>query len=89
LTFYWAGWPLTGKVILLLAPSLAVYFYYQYKQNWLNFIQQLKSAAWLIIYLLGIIIVSYSGGENFGGMGYISSNVAQLLLVTFALFIYC
>lgn len=88
LLIYWGGWPLTGEVMLLLVSSLGVYFYYQYKQNWPNFAQQLHSTLWLITYFCGIVLVSYAGGKNFGGVGYVSSTVAQLILAFFALFIY-
>ena len=31
---YWAKWPLTGEIILLMVVALPVYFYYQAKAGW-------------------------------------------------------
>jgi len=88
LLLYWASWPLTGEAIALLAISLLIYFFYQYKQGWPNFALQFKGASWLIVYFLGIIALSYSGGSQFGGKNFISSNTTQIILVLFSFVIY-
>ena len=68
---YWAKWPLTGKIILLVIVALPVYFYYQAKQGWPDFGRQLSGAWWLIAYLPVIALVSYCGSAQFGGKDYI------------------
>ena len=88
LLLYWASWPLTGQAIGLLAISLVIYFYYQYKQGWPNFAKQFRGAVWLIVYFIGVMVLSYCGGSNFGGHDIISSNAAQIILVLFAFGIY-
>jgi len=68
---YWAKWPLTGEIILLVVAALPVYFYYQAKQGWPDFGRQLAGAWWLIAYLPVIALVSYCGSAQFGGKDYI------------------
>jgi len=68
---YWAKWPLTGQIILLVVVALPIYFYYQIRNGWRDFGRQLAGAWWLIVYLPVIALVSYCGSEKFGGMGYI------------------
>jgi len=64
---YWAKWPLTGKIILLVIVALPVYFYYQAKNGWHDFGRQLSGAWWLIAYLPTIALLSYFGSAQFGG----------------------
>jgi amino acid transporter len=69
---YWAKWPLTGKIILLIVAALPIYFYYQWRRNWVDFRRQLDGAWWLVFYLPAIAFVSYVGSTKFGGLGYLS-----------------
>ncbi len=39
---YWAKWPLTGEIILLMVVALPVYFYYQAKNGWHDFGRQMR-----------------------------------------------
>ncbi|MGH8040946.1 MAG: APC family permease [Rudaea sp.] len=64
---YWARWPLTGQIIVLMVVALPVYFYYQAKNGWRDFRRQLDGAWWLIVYLPVIAILSYVGSAKFGG----------------------
>ncbi len=68
---YWAKWPLTGEIILLMVVALPVYLYYQYKSGWHEFGKQLKGAWWLVFYLISLAIVSRVGSTQFGGLGYL------------------
>ncbi|MFA6230687.1 MAG: APC family permease [Rhodanobacter sp.] len=68
---YWAKWPLTGEIILLMVVALPVYLYYQYKSGWHEFGKQLKGAWWLVFYLISLAIVSRIGSTQFGGLGYL------------------
>jgi amino acid transporter len=68
---YWARWPLTGQIIVLMVVALPVYFYYQWKARWHDFRRQLDGAWWLIIYLPVIAIISWGGSTTFGGRGYL------------------
>jgi amino acid transporter len=69
---YWAKWPLTGEIILLIVVALPIYFYYQAMKGWVDFRRQLHGAAWLIAYLPTIAFVSYVGSAKFGGRDYLS-----------------
>jgi amino acid transporter len=65
---YWAKWPLTGQIILLMVVALPVYLYYQYKSGWHEFGKQLKGAWWLVFYLIALAVVSRIGSSKFGGL---------------------
>lgn len=68
---YWAKWPLTGEIILLMVVALPVYFYYQAKHGWMDFGSHLKGAWWLVAYLITLAVVSKLGSAKFGGLDYI------------------
>jgi amino acid transporter len=68
---YWAKWPLTGEIILLMAVALPVYLYYQAKAGWPDIARQLRGAWWLIAYLPVIAALSWAGSEKFGGRDYL------------------
>ncbi|URL57712.1 APC family permease [Luteibacter flocculans] len=68
---YWAKWPLTGEIILLMVVALPIYFYYTAKSGWEDFRRHLKGAWWLIVYLPVIAAVSWGGSKTFGGHDYI------------------
>jgi amino acid transporter len=72
---YWAKWPLTGEIILLMVVALPVYLYYQAKSGWHDFGRQMKGAWWLVFYLITLAIVSRIGSTQFGGLGYLSYGV--------------
>lgn len=68
---YWAKWPLTGQIILLVAIALPVYLFYQARQGWQDFARQLHASWWLIVYLPAIAFVSWAGSAKFGGHDYL------------------
>ncbi|MBX6420599.1 MAG: APC family permease [Sinobacteraceae bacterium] len=68
---YWARWPRTGEIILLMLVALPVYFYYQRRGGWRGFRDALAGAAWLIAYLPAIAALSYCGSARFGGRDWI------------------
>jgi len=72
---YWARWPLTGEIILLMVVALPVYLFYQLKANWHDFGRQMKGAWWLIVYLPTLALVSYMGSTDFGGQGYLPYGI--------------
>ena len=69
---YWAKWPLTGEIILLMAIALPVYLYYQAKAGWPDIARQVRGACWLIAYLPVIAVLSWAGSEKFGGRNYLT-----------------
>lgn len=68
---YWAKWPLTGEIILLMVVALPIYFYYTAKSGWEDFHRHLKGAWWLIVYLPVLALVSWAGSKTFGGRDYL------------------
>jgi len=85
---YWAKWPLTGEIILLIVIALPVYLFYQARNQWRDFAPQLRASWWLIVYLPAIALVSWAGSTRFGGHDYLQWGwdlvvVAALGLVFF------
>lgn len=85
---YWARWPLTGEIILLMVVALPVYFFYQAKQGWRDFGRQLKGAWWLIAYLPTLALVSWLGSTQFGGKGYLPYGWDLLVVAVIGLVFY-
>jgi amino acid transporter len=67
---YWAKWPLTGEIILLVTVALPIYVYYQARAGWPDIRRQLQGAWWLIVYLPAVAALSYVGSTEFGGLGW-------------------
>ena len=53
LMLFWARWPHTGQIMLLLILPMPVYLYYQAKGGWRDFGRQLRASWWLLAYLIG------------------------------------
>jgi amino acid transporter len=85
---YWARWPLTGQIILLMVVALPVYLYYQAKAGWHDFGRQMKGAWWLICYLPALALVSWLGSTTFGGKGYLSYGVDLAVVALIGLVFY-
>jgi len=71
LLLYWARWPLTGGVILIIIAALPVWFYYEAKGGWSDIQKHLNGAWWLVTYLPTLAFLSWAGSEKFGGHDYI------------------
>lgn len=80
LVLYWARWPLTGEVILIMLAGLPIYLYYQYKNHWRGFARQLRSGMWLFCYLVVIALISYIGDPAFGGLGILDPEESLLAI---------
>ncbi|HEY1588434.1 MAG TPA: APC family permease [Rhodanobacter sp.] len=85
---YWAKWPLTGEIILLMVVALPVYLYYQAKSGWHDFARQMKGAWWLVFYLPTLAFVSWAGSTTFGGQGYLSYGVDLAVVAVIGLVFY-
>jgi len=77
---YWAKWPLTGEIILLIVVALPVYLYYQFKTGCNDFGRQLKGAWWMIVYLPTLALLSWLGSADFGGRGYLSHGTDLIVV---------
>src|ERR1700761_5363386 len=88
LMLFWARWPHTGQIMLLLILPLPVYLYYQGARQWRDFAKQLKAAWWLIAYLLTVTVISFAGSTDFEGHGYIGYGWDQLCVAVTSLAFY-
>ena len=88
LMLFWARWPHTGQIMLLLILPMPVYLYYQAKADWRDFGRQLQGAWWLFVYLLAITVISWAGSKEFEGHDYIRYGWDQLCVAVAALAFY-
>jgi amino acid transporter len=88
LMLFWARWPHTGEIMLLLILPMPVYFYYQGKQGWPNFDRHLRASWWLLCYLLAITALSWAGSKEFEGTDLIKYGWDQLCVAVAALCFY-
>lgn len=86
--YYWATWPLTGKVTLIILIGLPVYFYYQAKAHFEGFKRDLKAGTWLIVYLAFMLIMSWIGSSKFGGLNIIPFGYDFLVIAAFSIGFY-
>jgi len=88
LMLFWARWPHTGEIMLLLILPMPVYLYYQRRGGWSAFVRPLRASWWLLVYLLTITALSWAGSKEFEGHGYIGYGWDQLCVAVAALFFY-
>jgi len=88
LMLFWARWPHTGQIMLLLILPLPVYLYYQAKGNWRDFRRQLHASWWLLAYLIAITVLSWAGSKEFEGHDYIGYGWDQLCVAVTSLAFY-
>jgi amino acid transporter len=88
LMLFWARWPHTGQIMLLLILPLPVYLYYQAKGNWRDFGRQLRASWWLLAYLIAITLLSWAGSKEFEGHDYIGYGWDQLCVAITSLAFY-
>lgn len=88
LILYWARWPLTGEIILLMVVALPVYAYYRARDGWRDWELELRGAYWLILYLIVIAFVSYAGSNRFGGHNLIPFGWDMAVVAVLSLFFY-
>jgi amino acid transporter len=88
LVLYWAKWPLTGEIILLMVVALPVYFYFQGKTGFAGWGKDLKAAWWLIAYLPSMAVLSLVGSHEFGGSGLLPYGWDMAAVAVLALIFY-
>ena len=75
LLLYWARWPLTGEVLLLILIAAPIYIWAEFRAGWRGFSRHLRAAWWLVIYLPAMALVSWLGSAQFGGIGVLPFGV--------------
>jgi len=88
LMLFWARWPHTGQIMLLLILPLPVYLYYQAKGDWRDFGRQLSASWWLLAYLIAITVLSWAGSKEFEGHDYIGYGWDQMCVAITSLAFY-
>ena len=79
LAIYWAMWPTTAEVILIIILGLPIYFFYEYKMNWKNTKKQIGGSLWIILYLIVLAFLSFIGSKEFKGMNWIVIIIIALI----------
>ena len=85
LMLYWARWPHTGQIMLLLILPLPAFAYYESQRGWRGFSAHMRGAWWLVAYLATIALLSWAGSKEFEGHGYIGYGWDQLCVALAAL----
>ena len=88
LVLYWARWPLTGKIILLIVVALPIYFYYQAKAGWPEFRRELKGALWMMVYMSAMALMSWCGSTEFGGNNLMPYGIDMVVVTLVSLAFY-
>jgi amino acid transporter len=85
LMLFWARWPHTGEIMLLLILPMPVYLYFEAQRGWLDFSRHVRGAWWMIGYLAAIVALSWAGSKEFEGHGYIGYGWDQLCVALVSL----
>ncbi|MFB6890028.1 APC family permease [Kitasatospora sp. NPDC056327] len=88
LVLYWARWPLTGKVILLMAAGLPIWAWYELRKPFRELKPHLVAGTWMIAYLFVMAGVSWAGSTEFGGEGYLPEGWDLLVVAVIGLAFY-
>ncbi|MGO2206751.1 APC family permease [Staphylococcus xylosus] len=88
LAIYWAMWPTTAQVILIIILGLPIYFFYEYKMNWKNTKKQIGGSLWIILYLIVLAALSFIGSKEFNGMNSIHYPYDFVVIIIIALIFY-
>jgi amino acid transporter len=88
LMLYWARWPHTAQIMLLLVLPIPFYLYYQSRSGLRDFAQNLRGAWWLAGYLAGMCVLSWAGSTEFEGRGFIGYGWDQASVALAALAFY-
>ena len=88
LAIYWAMWPTTAEVILIIILGSPIYFFYEYKMNWKNTKKQIGGSLWIILYLIVLAFLSFIGSKEFKGMNWIHYPYDFIVIIIIALIFY-
>lgn len=84
-----AAWPLADEMALLIIPGLGFFFYYEYKYRQdSTFWHVFKGASWLILYIIGISIITFLGNNSLHSSNFISTQVSLISLAVLSLITY-
>lgn len=78
---YWSGWAILSKLIFVFAAGLVTMLIYHARSPMPNAATQWLASLWLWVYVGGLTLLSYLGGE--GGIAYLSFNAVFVLCLIF------
>lgn len=88
LATYWAMWPTTVEVILVILLGLPFYFYYEWRNGFNKTKRAFKGSFWMIGYLIFISIMSYIGSKEFNGQNLIHYPLDFVVIIVGSLLFY-
>lgn len=65
LLFYWAGWPLTGKALLVILAGLPLFFWYEWKAGRTPLVAS-QGGTWLMLWMVLMTLISWLFGMILG-----------------------
>lgn len=87
LIVFWSFYPYTLYGFIIMVIVLPIYFYYS-RKNLPAIKADFKTGWWFPVYAALLVLVSYIGSTEFGGIGLISSNISYVLLLIISLVFY-
>ena len=88
LATYWAMWPTTVQVILVILLGLPFYFYYEWRTGFNKTKRAFEGSFWMIGYLIFISIMSYIGSKEFNGQNWIHYPFDFIVIIAGSLLFY-
>ena len=88
LATYWAMWPTTVEVILVILLGLPFYFYYEWRNGFNKTKRAFEGSFWMIGYLVFISIMSYIGSKEFNGQNWIHYPFDFVVIIVGSLLFY-
>ncbi|MCL5408287.1 MAG: APC family permease [Candidatus Thermoplasmatota archaeon] len=87
---YWSGWPLVGYLAVAIGIGLVVWavMVYGFKAPGKFSAKDLKAGAWVPVYMIVLVILSYIGGTTFGGIGILSFPLDLIVVAVVGLIFY-
>ena len=83
---FWACWPLTAEIILLLVVSLPIYVWYRRRATAAALRDELRASVWLVCYLVVMALLSRIGSHEFNGLGWLPFGWDMLVVAAVSLF---
>lgn len=88
LAIYWAMFPTTVEVIVIIIVGLPIYFFYDARRGFREFKQKLYASLWLIVHLFGLAMISWLGSSAFGGINLVHYPFDFVVILIFSTFMY-
>lgn len=86
---FYAAWPLSTEMLILILPGLCFYFYYEHIYHKDSpFLKSFKGASWLIFYMIGISVITFLGNRPYAAQNLINTETSMILLAVLSLGIY-